>query len=307
MGVVLKAFYLTENAYDQIMQHNPDTLQTELQKIEDRKSMVGAHELGHILGLFDVDKCCSSSNLEDHHEELLMGYGYGTRVIRPTYKDIAGVSITRGFHTDADHVWMLRENRNEETDAFESYDVICALCNGVRFNVDDDIEIEGTNYYYLGEEIELFGSCNGEHNITGENMLLVATDMVRDFYKCLHCRYIEEAEHTNHVYSHQWKKYDNTYHIEQCGCGATGTHKALHAIRASEIELGKAPCIGCGGMIRISPIDGFTPVIQNVQKVSINGSYILPNGVIVLVDEDVEAYYNGTLVFYDKDNLPQTE
>ena len=29
-----------------------------------------------------------------------------------------------------------------------------------------------------------------------------------------------------------------------------------------------------------------------------NGSYILPNGVIVLVDEDVEAYFGGTLDFY---------
>lgn len=26
-----------------------------------------------------------------------------------------------------------------------------------------------------------------------------------------------------------------------------------------------------------------------------NGSYILPNGLVVLVDEDIEAYINGTL------------
>ncbi len=29
-----------------------------------------------------------------------------------------------------------------------------------------------------------------------------------------------------------------------------------------------------------------------------NGSYILPNGVIVLADEDIEAYMNGTLTFH---------
>ena len=34
--------------------------------------------------------------------------------------------------------------------------------------------------------------------------------------------------------------------------------------------------------------------------VTANGSYILPNGVIVLVDEDIEAYLNGTLVFYHR-------
>ena len=46
---------------------------------------------------------------------------------------------------------------------------------------------------------------------------------------------------------------------------------------------------------------------QSIQKVTVNGSYILPNGIIVLVDEDIEAYENGTLVFYDKDKLPQTQ
>ena len=48
-------------------------------------------------------------------------------------------------------------------------------------------------------------------------------------------------------------------------------------------------------------------LLFNITKYSINGSYILPNGIIVLVDEDIEAYENGTLVFYDKDNLPQTQ
>ena len=46
---------------------------------------------------------------------------------------------------------------------------------------------------------------------------------------------------------------------------------------------------------------------DSVMKVSVNGSYILPSGIIVLVDEDVEAYLNGTLVFYDKDDLPVTQ
>lgn len=31
---------------------------------------------------------------------------------------------------------------------------------------------------------------------------------------------------------------------------------------------------------------------------SLNGSFIFPNGTVVLADADVEAYINGTLVFY---------
>lgn len=40
---------------------------------------------------------------------------------------------------------------------------------------------------------------------------------------------------------------------------------------------------------------------------TVNGSYLLPNGIAVLVDEDVEAYLNGTLAFYESDDLPVTQ
>lgn len=51
----------------------------------------------------------------------------------------------------------------------------------------------------------------------------------------------------------------------------------------------------------------FENVIMSITKVSINGSYILPDGTIMLANEDIEAYLNGTLVFYDKNNVPQTQ
>ena len=47
--------------------------------------------------------------------------------------------------------------------------------------------------------------------------------------------------------------------------------------------------------------------IITTSNIFVIGSYILPNGIIVLVDEDIEAYENGTLVWYDKDDLPQTQ
>ncbi len=31
-----------------------------------------------------------------------------------------------------------------------------------------------------------------------------------------------------------------------------------------------------------------------------NGSFILPNGIIVLVETDIESYINGTLEFYNR-------
>ena len=61
----------------------------------------------------------------------------------------------------------------------------------------------------------------------------------------------------------------------------------------------------CGAILNF--IDDGHIGIMNINKYSINGSYILPNGIIVLVDEDIEAYLNGTLVFHDKDKLPMVQ
>lgn len=46
---------------------------------------------------------------------------------------------------------------------------------------------------------------------------------------------------------------------------------------------------------------------MSATQVSINGSYILPNGIVVLVEEDVEAYLAGTLQFYHPEDVPVTQ
>ncbi len=58
----------------------------------------------------------------------------------------------------------------------------------------------------------------------------------------------------------------------------------------------------CGHII---PSNALTANSMSITQFSLNGSFILPNGIIVLVDEDIEAYLNGTLVFYNKDELPE--
>ena len=42
-------------------------------------------------------------------------------------------------------------------------------------------------------------------------------------------------------------------------------------------------------------------IMSYTQLITLNGSYILPNGIIVLVDEDKESHINGTFVSYKKD------
>ena len=111
-----------------------------------------------------------------------------------------------------------------------------------------------------------------------------------------------------HIHSYtEWTKYSSTKHIECCEyCGQIGTTTAFHVIKAGSAVNNRGICMYCGAIILLGsdivPVEPFS-----ITKVTINGSYILPNGIIVLVDEDIEAYENGTLVFYDKDSLPQTQ
>ena len=78
-----------------------------------------------------------------------------------------------------------------------------------------------------------------------------------------------------------------------------------HAVASGSYNSGQryATCLLCVGLAEM----GFVQITINssaVTKVTIKGSFILVNGVIVLEDEDLDAYLNGTLVFYDKDKVP---
>ena len=40
---------------------------------------------------------------------------------------------------------------------------------------------------------------------------------------------------------------------------------------------------------------------SSINQYSINGSFIMESGTIVLDEEDIESYFNGVLIFYEKD------
>ena len=57
----------------------------------------------------------------------------------------------------------------------------------------------------------------------------------------------------------------------------------------------------------------FTPILptavinlDSIEMMSANGSYIDGEGNVYLVEEDIEAYLNGTLTFYRKDDNLET-
>lgn len=109
-----------------------------------------------------------------------------------------------------------------------------------------------------------------------------------------------------HEHSYICTYKDARTHTATCACGDQLT--LMHWIKESELTGGRyGRCADCGARIDLG--NSFVPVgpFAVATKITANGSYILPNGIAVIVDADVEAYINGTLVFYDPDDLPVTQ
>lgn len=116
----------------------------------------------------------------------------------------------------------------------------------------------------------------------------------------------------NHVHSCcEWIYYNRISHKSVCHCGLVGATTEAHMISQADIFKPTARCLGCnalldmGGNGDIGMVPGILSTSVNI--ITENGSYILPNGIIVLVEEDIEAYLNGTLIFYDEDETLVTQ
>lgn len=106
------------------------------------------------------------------------------------------------------------------------------------------------------------------------------------------------SEHThNHGSPYVWQNY--TQHSATCSCGNTQIQP--HIVAEGSFQNGEqyATCLLCGGLAEIGFVgpDGLSR--GSFSTITASGSYILPNGVIVLVDEDVSKFMNGTLSFND--------
>lgn len=102
---------------------------------------------------------------------------------------------------------------------------------------------------------------------------------------CIICNHGLGGQHTYNA-SYVWKNKKN--HLAVCECGET-------KLKGHAVKSGTTICLLCGGTADI----GFVvdPPLSLVQYRTANGSYVLPNGVTVLVEEDIDAFLAGTLVF----------
>lgn len=97
-----------------------------------------------------------------------------------------------------------------------------------------------------------------------------------------------------HSYTDHYFHHTDGLHKAYCECGEYQLKNHILAPGSLISPDGYGRCMLCRGRAFMGVVWGMPSRMPHTE----NGSYILPNGVIVLVDEDIESYFNGTLEFY---------
>lgn len=145
-------------------------------------------------------------------------------------------------------------------------------------NITADFSFEQGTYYV---QLQFTGS--------GDSGTITATTYNHRVHYCTYCnQYVGP-----HTYDDSFTWKNDRQHLAKCSCGVT--QMKGHAVRAGSFVGGYATCIQCGGRASVGFVQ-YPPESSTLYRTA-NGSYILPNGVIVLVEADIAAFLQGTLVF----------
>ena len=170
--------------------------------------------------------------------------------------------------------------------------------------------------------------CGEKTNIEAHDLTYSYYNPTQHYESCSGCAYagvvthdysacikISETQHETYClcgvyggteahYAYRFTKYNNSLHTTHCKCGKTWTEP--HVVSSDAYDSGNrlAPCLACGVLVTAGTT--LHPTMNGLLRTE-NGSFILPDGIIVLVDEDIEAYFAGTLEFYYPDDNLETE
>lgn len=108
------------------------------------------------------------------------------------------------------------------------------------------------------------------------------------------------TQSSTYLHDYSYTSLGSAGHVGHCSCGHST--KSPHVINPSSTGERYVKCLFCNYVLDLLVDTGIVLSYSlNNQYKTENGSYILPSGVIVLVEEDKEKYINGTLIF--KDNI----
>lgn len=232
---------------------------------------------GHVVVAYDYDELTG---------QLYCHFGWGANKTHITIESegysIYKTALTMNFQTSHSHS--------------NNYGVT-AISNNVpstRYYCYDSPVITLVMHDFTYNYVSTTGSCHLAYCECGES---ISVSHTYDHHYCIYCNHYTSM----HDYDRNYVWQSSTMHKVECICGALTTEG--HAVSNSSYSNSTrySICLLCGGRAET----GFIQYSHNsteINKVTVNGSFILPNGVIVLVDDDIDAYLAGTLVFYDKNN-----
>lgn len=198
-----------------------------------------------------------------------------------------------------------------DSTTFTSYNVyensnIC-FSDSVAAGYNKIYRLDVVDEYYYG--IKATASYNTVVELYDSNMIFIDSNLVKisqilDSNTTYYISISFQNESNSGTISTQIKHfhdYDDLYvwknlteHKAYCHCGLYNLSPHIVSPDAFQGGLPRARCLLCNGFASIGEIyhEGI-----GGYPYTLNGSFILPNGVIVLADEDFDAYMNGTLVF----------
>ena len=235
---------------------------------------------GHVVVAYDYDP--TTDSLFCH-----MGWGANKTHVTPeselftTYKTALTIDFNTE-HSHSDNYGVTTITNNIPTTEYYCYDDCRILTYNHLHSYDNHFEsytnTQHKAYCWCGEYIKVpHQVINGVCTLCGESH--------------------------EHLFTYTWLS--NTTHQETCFCGEEGNIKP-HVVDIDSFAGGTmyATCLLCGGRVSRAPQ---IILSQNQLPHTENGSFILSSGIIVLVDEDIEAYFNGTLEFIYPDDNYETE
>ena len=237
-----------------------------------------------LIKISGIDTSISSDNLS--HD--VVGYGY----------DNTGIYVHFGwknnYHTNTNINNYTINNAfyitlNSSHSHSNNYLWTCNGCNGTVCPCGDKTCNHGAYSYTSYNNTYHLKSCNACGNYVYENHHYQA---VGSNNVCSDCGHTVSHIH-DYTHSYTWLNYNQ--HRAYCACG--GNRIEQHVVSAKSLGDGLqyVTCILCGGPANA----GIVPWNKGIQ-VTESGSFISPNGTLVLADEDIDGYLAGEIAFeYD--------
>ena len=162
-------------------------------------------------------------------------------------------------------------------------------CRGKLYSIKNYSDLSNAELELIPEHIHNYISIEAydekKHKAICECGDFVYLSHINVDHRCIDCNcYLSE-----HYYKEPYTWINKTCHTATCSCGATETQG--HAVVA-----GGSICLLCRGRADI----GFVEILSSEECIYLTdgGSYIRSDGIVILVEEEVDSYLNGTLLFY---------